>query len=714
MDSEKAWTPQGAAARLFKGTSVSSTVEHSFLPSYPRDIRRRVVEADDAPEDGDAIFHAAWEIARCAAPLPDEQHRAVLLLALAVASASREGNTRIPLGNTAQLHERLAALGASDADLQTVDAVLSEVRHRLSRRASVPASDDAIPFSMDAVFGFPGERRPLLIDGDWLSSQRLQVAEERFVSAILERLKPLGALAESGPSFIDVSGIESALESVVALPPAPGGREVKLSDEQTQAIRMAAGRRLSLVTGGPGTGKTSIVVSLLRVLVRLGVEPKDIVLAAPTGKAANRLEESARSYLSAIPNPAPEDRLLIAQGTAPRTLHRLLGFSPSRGTFRHHARHAIPEKVIVVDESSMIDLLLMERLLRAVAPDAMLVLLGDAEQLPSVDAGAVFRDLSNDDVWPGESPAVRLTRSYRMRQDDPDGVRVLTSARAINAGDVNALFGTGEAPAPLATRTAVECIEFRGVELLETTSDPKHRPSTLERFLARWWEDRLKWEGDAAAAATRVLRYGAHGFSPEDERCIRALLAHHDAQRVLCLTRVDPIAGSRAVNDYFHDRLGEGDRGPVSRARGGSPSFLPGEPVMVQRNDYVRSLFNGDQGVVVRGAEAGGTPRLMVVFTRGEALEVHPLESIQADLTLCYAMTVHKSQGSEYGTVALLLPDRENSLLSREILYTAVTRARKSVVIVGDRQILGSGVARSMERYSGVADRLRKASHSGA
>ncbi len=288
------------------------------------------------------------------------------------------------------------------------------------------------------ILGRPGDYKPLIVEGDYLYHQRLLDQENRVAESLRRRLA-------ASPRAIDPSKIETAIQDVLEHPAVIGERPVQLSAEQQQAIRTAIGRSLTAISGGPGTGKTSVVVSILRVLARLGVAMESVALAAPTGKAANRMEAVHPKRLVAIPNRGETDGEILQHLPEAKTLHRLLGYSSRMGGFRHHENNPLAYEVVIVDEASMIDLDLMDRLLRATPKESRLILLGDADQLPSVDAGAVFRDLLQaKEGTPPDDPrrdtSVVLTESYRMDPTDTDGRAILMVAAHINAGRAKALF----------------------------------------------------------------------------------------------------------------------------------------------------------------------------------------------------------------------------------------------------------------------------------
>jgi exodeoxyribonuclease V alpha subunit len=416
------------------------------------------------------------------------------------------------------------------------------------------------------------------------------------------------------------------------------------------------------------------------------------------------MTEAVQRALRAITDPAPEDARLAAAVPEGRTLHRLLGYSPGRGAFMAHPGNPLEHRVVIVDEASMIDMVLMEHLVRAVRPDARLVLLGDADQLPSVAAGAVLRDLVPRDGAAHaalDACAVRLTRSYRMDDRDPQGAAILTFARRVNAdgGEVD----TGDASeawrAALTVRSDVPSLTFSGVEWLDGADR-----DTLDAFLARWHAERI--EPLRPLTRERYRWSQATGAFADDERpALERLFAGLEASRLLCFTH-GSRGGTRHVNAALH-RL-------VLRARGlegarGERAYdvVAGDPLIVLENDHDRGLWNGDQGVALWvTVDAAPRPRLMAVFRRGDGFAAFHLELLRDRVQRCHAMTVHKAQGSEFDHVAVLLPDHDGPLVTREVLYTAVTRARRSVTLVGRDDVLARAVARRTARFTGVRERL--------
>lgn len=641
-------SPLGTAKQRFFGLQRRG----AGTPELP--FPSELLGAAEVRDVGEELLHLSWEVARWAEGVEPADRRALMLLVLSALLVSREGSSYLPLDGT-HWSSLLRDLGVSESELSGIE--------RYVQRISAPR-----------VIGTPGEVTPLLLVGSRLYPHRTYWAEQRLADSLRQRALQL---------LPDPAAVDGALEVVTSGP-------LKLTEDQTNAVRAAAEQRMLVISGGPGTGKTSIVVSILRLMVRLGVAVDRIALAAPTGKAAKRMEDAIKQSLAAIKDPSPEDAALTAF-SPPKTLHRLLGYTPRTERFQRHEKYPLQSDLVIVDESSMIDLPLMDRLLRAVRPDAKLILLGDADQLPSVDVGAVLRDLVNA----GATRVVRLTHSHRMRADDPAGRSILVAAGEVKEGRIHKLRDV------ITTRESMKDVTFDGVEHVDLLQATERRV-----FIERWYKERVRALPDLEGKLKQTYLVDRGVVLPDQKELIEPLLDHFERFRVLCLTRSNARpTGADSINEALHvERLkafDEDDR--ASRA-----SLLPGEPVIMERNDYGRDLFNGDYGVILRVAEKERKNDVQTVaaFRTRAGISVFPLDALRGDLSLAYAMTVHKAQGSEFERVALVLPDEDLPLLTREVVYTAITRSRRSVLIAGPRVFLSRAVDRRMERFSGLSDLL--------
>ncbi len=415
-------------------------------------------------------------------------------------------------------------------------------------------------------------------------------------------------------------------------------------EEQRAAAKVALSQGLTVLTGGPGTGKTTTVARLLALLAEqaalAGHPPLRIALAAPTGKAAARLQEAVQLEVDRL-DAVDRDRVSGLQAT---TLHRLLGSRPDTSSrFRHHRGNRLPHDVIVVDETSMVSLTMMARLLEAVRPQTRLLLVGDPDQLASVEAGAVLADLVDG---LGSRGVAALQTSHRF------GESIGALASAIRAGDASG---------------AVEVLAAGGehVEWVSSQADERLREVLVPHALALRQAAVL---GDAGTALDIL-----------------------DEHRLLCAHRSGPFGvaqWNRQVQRWLAEATGE----PTWA------TWYVGRPILVTANDYGLKLYNGDTGVTV--ATPDGLRAVVSgsgTFATGRLTEVETM----------HAMTIHKSQGSQADEVTVLLPPEESRLLTRELFYTAVTRAKTRVRVVGSEAEIRAAIARQAVRATGLRKRLK-------
>jgi exodeoxyribonuclease V alpha subunit len=645
--------------------------------------RLRQIEAGAAElnlEPG--AVHVAAEIAAMEPDLDDEQRLALILLITASLAALQQGSTRLPVvrEDARQPKRRILDSLCGEAFGPGVPDTMADAIARLLDTDWAP----------HVIGRSPDDYRPLIYLSPFIYHHRVRVAELKLAQLLA------GRMTQKPPD--DSGRLKAALADTMARPGAIRDLKMVLSAEQRESVGNAARQRLALISGGPGTGKTSIILAILRVLVRMGIEPEQIALAAPTGKAAFRMGESVREGLTRIEDPADADRVLKDARPEPRTIHRLLGFSPSRGRFTYHRNNPLDAAAVIVDEGPMLDLSLMERLMGALKPDARLIMLGDADQLPSVAAGAIFRDVAGAGVQAGarqdryRGVCTRLTHSYRMDTNDPAGRAVFSVAQAINSADQSVGARASAAVSGVTWRARPEELDFAGVEFLAGAG--------MEGFLKQWYTARIR-SAEVEKLCARAFDENENGFDESARAGLERIFDQMAASRILCFTRV-LSTGSERINAALHRRRAE--------SAGVAPEreFLPGEPVIVVRNDYERTLFNGDQGVIVRIRRPPARAAAMAVFKRDGGFDAFHLDALRESLELCYATTIHKAQGSEFDAVAVLLPDRDLPILTREALYTAVTRSRRGVVMVGEEELLRTGIARGIQRFSGLGDELSR------
>ena len=572
---------------------------------------------------------------------PDAGEGVLLAAALAV-RATRQGNVCVDLGPLAG--------GELFDDGDSGGVFLPELAPWL----------DALRAS--SVVGAAGDFRPLILDGHRLYLHRYWRYEQELARA-LQRL---------GREAVAVDG--GRLRQLLAqLFPAC---EEKVLDCQRLAATVAAMRKLCIISGGPGTGKTFTVVKLLALLQELAAPGcLRIGLVAPTGKAAGRLQESIRAAKGKL---AMSAEILARIPENSGTIHRLLGARMGSPSFRHHRRNPLPLDLLVVDEASMVDLALMAKLIDALPANARLVLLGDKDQLASVEAGSVLGDICGGKEGNGFSAAfagqltgagfaglpaggpegvadaiVLLEKSYRFAS----GGAIGTLARAVNAGDAE-------------SATAI----LRDAEHADLALHGWHDPGSL----AALRETALAGFASYLAAAT-----------PQEA------LAAFNGFRILCAHRRGRF-GVSGMNDWVEEVLA--GAGLISR----DSYWYRGRPVMITRNHPVLHLSNGDIGITMAD-EAG---RLRVFFAAGDGSVRSFAPARIPEHVTAFAVTVHKSQGSEFESVALLLPEKPSPVLSRELIYTGITRAKERFALWGDEPILRVAVRQRVSRASGLRELL--------
>ncbi|GAA4553425.1 exodeoxyribonuclease V subunit alpha [Pseudonocardia xishanensis] len=463
--------------------------------------------------------------------------------------------------------------------------------------------------------------------------------------------------------------------------PATEDNAAEGTDLQRLAAAVAALRRVTVLAGGPGTGKTTTVARLIALLhdLHAGPTPLRVALVAPTGKAAARLGESVGHHTAELP---AEDRARVGTPSA-STIHRLLGRRPgSSSRFRHDRANRLPHDVVVVDETSMVSLTLMARLLEAVRPDARLVLVGDPDQLASVEAGAVLGDLARATGTPEPALDRQLRSIGALAPGDPPvihGVVTLTHTWRFRGG----IAAFADAVQRGAADEAVALLRAGHGDLLFVESDLEVRePAGLEGLRA-----------DVVEASRALIEAAAAGRTAD-------ALTELDRHRLLCAHRRGPFGVTRWAQEVER-WLAVAHPGFDEPAPGERPSpWWPGRPLLVTGNDYDLGLYNGDTGVVVR--EHGV---LRAVFGRPAAPQSFAPARVGGVQTV-HAMTVHRSQGSQFQHVTVVLPPPESPLLTRELLYTAVTRAQQVVRLVGGEDAVRAAIARPVSRASGLRERM--------
>jgi exodeoxyribonuclease V alpha subunit len=629
----------------------------------PFDVRR-ALRADGLLRDfNDAGVLAAADIhvARRLTELGDERNPEITLAIALAVRAPRLGHVYV---NLASIHETAVADVEDPGNLSSLPWPAREVwTERVAGSPVVAVGDE------DDV-----GHRPLRLVDDCLYLDRYWRTERALAS-------DLRSLSSTPADGVNDEVLRAGLERLF-----PGDT----ASAQARAAAAAVLQHLAVVAGGPGTGKTTTVariVTLLAEQAEAAGSPMPLVaMAAPTGKAAARLEE-------AVHEEAP--RLATAEairarlcGLSASTIHRLLGWQPAGRTgWRHHRQNRLPHDAVVVDEASMISLSLMASLVEAIRPGGRLVLVGDPGQLASVEAGAVLGDI----VGPA-SEALRMRRVSRER---------------IAAVTGDALEATEPPPGSSIGDGIVvlDRVHRFGAEIGSLANSIRKGEADEVLKLLKAPPDGVTWiAADVADVAVE------HELAPVREGVVAAARTVFEAaQKGNALDAIEGFGRFRLL--CAHRRGAYGVATWIGRVEawmreeisdfGGEPDWYVGRPLLVTENDYSLRIYNGDTGIVVAHEQGG----VVAAFERGgTVLEVQPgrLEAIES----AYAMTIHKSQGSQFDTAAVLLPSRESRILTRELLYTAVTRARNRLILVGTEGAIRAAISQPVARASGLQARL--------
>lgn len=667
----------------------------------------------------------------------DEQPEPLLvLLAALVSHQVGRGHVCLDLNVMLQNPARTLALPPDDAMARSETLPLATPRDLLS---SVALHDCHAALGSSNAVGDGSRASPMVLDANRLYLRKFWRHEQRIADSIRHRLSQASPLHELASTHTDT--LRQALDVLFQ----SSARSNTGIDYQKLACALAARSRFAVITGGPGTGKTTTVVNLLAALQAIaGTSPERqgrkyrIRLAAPTGKAAARLNESIGGAVSRLPlDRLPGDVQPVDIPTRVTTLHRLLGSRPDSRQFRHHRDNPLLVDILVIDEASMVDVDLMASVADALPANAHLILLGDKDQLASVDAGAVLgelchraldahyapataewlqavtgdevpTDLLDPDGYPIDQAIAMLRKSYRFTEDS--GIRQLAEAVNTSTLDETALANIRQGA-------------FEDVILLPCGPTPDETRALICRHALTGSPEAFPDQGQGRTLHNQPLpppvgyqhylevmhRHDLNATSPREDwdNLARQVLSAFSDFQVLCALRQGPW-GVEGLNDLIARQLMT--QGLIPKTEG----WYPGRPVLITGNDYNLGLMNGDIGITFslpRGQDKSGRPEdvLRVAFPAsdgsGDIRWISPSRLQQ--LETVYAMTVHKSQGSEFNHACLVLPDRLSPVMTRELVYTGITRARNWFsLIAGDESVLLESVAQQVVRASGLAERL--------
>ena len=590
-----------------------------------------------------------YQFARFLAQQAPDVDESVLLAAALLSNQTSQGNVCIVLSSFAD-----AALFGTDKHPE-VEPLIAPKRG-IWRKALQSAAEVASPGNHGLMVLDTADR--LYLDKYWHFEAQLAVALGHRSQGVLSIDQPL---------------LQAGLQRLFP-------RNNSEVDWQQLAAAIAVLKPFAVISGGPGTGKTTTVTKLLALLVEQGgVTPPRIALAAPTGKAAARLSESIKGKKQEIDCSVQVRESIPGDAS---TLHRLLGVMPGKVGFRHNRDNPLHLDILVVDEASMIDLPLMARLLEALPPLARLIMLGDRDQLASVEAGSVLGDICH----------AGLRDSYTAEMCD----------------QLQQLTGTNLNPLKQLDSPLNDCIallrkSYRfdaagGIGVVASAVNQGKVKQARASF-DDLFNDNIVLDDVAVNQLPMRLGQQALSYYRDYLRCDNPVTALHTFNhfRVLCALREGPF-GIEQVNQQIEKALNQ------YRLIDMRQRFYAGRPVMITRNDYGLKLFNGDIGLIWPDSDNGGRLRAFFIMPDGDVRKILPNRLPQHETV--FAMTVHKSQGSEFERVLLILPDEVSQVVSRELLYTGITRAKQQMTLWSPLAIFEQAVRARMERASGLVERL--------
>lgn len=521
----------------------------------------------------------------------------------------------------------------------------------------------------DSIIGSTTNKRPLILHNNRLYLYRYWSYEKNIIENFQAR-------ATGIIKFSDLAGIKSILIKYF-----PSGFSEEF-DFQLFAALTAVFKKLTIISGGPGTGKTTTILKLIAILCELNRDKKNfqIALAAPTGKAAMRLSESIAAQLKNLPC---DDTIRTQIPSEPLTIHRLLGYRTNSPYFIHSKSNQLPHDLVIVDEASMIDVALMAKLLEAIKPDARVVLCGDKDQLCSVEAGSVFAELcascENDSY--SEEFLQKITSFFPQFQNPPSQSSnffhdsAVTLKKNFRFGSDSGIFAISQA------------VNNSDLSMISNIKKNKN-------FHDITWNDLPQADRFHEMLHDYINKYFKPIPETEDLRVAFRLL---NSFRLLTPFRTGPygvVALNRLIERYIK---------PKETAF--ANEYYKGKPILITSNDYNLQLFNGDTGIVFPDQNETGNLKAFFESAHGE-FRVFSLQSLPS-FEPAFAMTIHKSQGSEFDKTLVVLPEIESPILTKELLYTGLTRARKSVEIWGSIEKFCQVAQQKTFRYSGIYESLK-------
>jgi exodeoxyribonuclease V alpha subunit len=509
--------------------------------------------------------------------------------------------------------------------------------------------------------------------------QKYYVFERQLKKRIEKFLSISDAYRKNGLDKITFDDpVQNIFSPELVLRVSKDGNPIIIDPYQVEAIKLALNSGFCIISGGPGTGKTSLMVNLLRCMVRTGIDNTSIILCAPTGKAAQRMTEAIYNNINTIQSPADHDLELLNLKAS--TLHKALHYRPYLNDFHYNEQTRLPASVVIMDEVSMVDVAMMERFLRAINPfETRLILLGDKDQLPSVEAGAIFGTMipQNHQTKFFENHLVVLKNNYRS------GHQLQYLAQQVNSGK----FWPFE-PIPFKAAISIENDQWAVVS-----------PTTVEQWqkdLALWTHVHLIQDGKNRSMISLASSMNSEELinSSKGLELLEKIFHNVESSKILTLIK-EGMWGSIGINRLVAGYLSEHHKSSLDWIKRG---VFSGALIIIMRNDYSKALFNGDTGIVIKDPQ--GVFR--AYFKRIDSYFCVSLDLLPA-WEPAYALTVHKCQGSEFDNILIVLPsDEKHRLLTRQMIYTAVTRAKKRIIIYGKSYAIQNALKQKIQRESGL------------
>jgi exodeoxyribonuclease V alpha subunit len=549
----------------------------------------------------------------------DSDDQLIALIAGLLSEAVSQGHVCVNLNNIADINDDLKAL---------IPAQPGECIERLKR---------------SNVVGEAGDYRPMIVDNAGLLYLYRHWQDEQTVADAIKQRSQVVQIDDEAQLKNDFVDWPTTIEGV---------------DWQKVAVLMALKRQFCVISGGPGTGKTTVVLRLLQSLQKQQQNCR-IALAAPTGKAAARLQQATSQSGEAV--------------IQAKTLHRLLGITSDNDQGRFNQDKTLPYDIIIVDEASMIDISLMAKLFQAMSAKTRLVLLGDSQQLASVESGAVLANLCQQEMQFGDD---FIEKAQSLIGADLSEFKSQDNTAFITDGMVKLQHSYRFEKTSLVGRLA-SAVQVAESELF------------VNELLAA---GSVAWQ-QTLDINTLIDGYHAYINAINEQAGVEACLKQFEQFRVLCALKQGPqsVVSVNVLLERYLSRLGWRTQ----------QDFYHGRPIMIIQNDYRQQLFNGDIGLILKDEN----DHLRACFLFDDELRFIPLARLPSHET-AYAMTIHKSQGSEFEKVCVLLPEEDNALLTRELLYTAITRAKKQVSLIAAEHIIRTTVATQHYRETGLAKKL--------